>query len=247
MKDVVSLKKKLAAEADPETKAWFDNYLKGAIEYRGLKTPLVRKILTAHIRDQGLKKQPISEQVEFAKQLFKSKFAEDKFAGILFTQSHLMKQLTTKETLEFSQELFKRQLLFDWSTVDWYCVRVLGPLLKDSTMSMATSLGAWHKSQNLWQRRASMVPFRSVVDHPRYTKKIMALAKVLIKEDERFIQTAVGWVLSDLSKIEPKIVEEFFHNNLPQVHREVIDRHTKYLPCHKELKRLKRQVGQFSK
>ncbi len=31
--------------SDPQTKLWFDNYLKGAIEYRGLKTPQVTSLV----------------------------------------------------------------------------------------------------------------------------------------------------------------------------------------------------------
>ena len=35
------LTNQLEQHSDVKTKQWFDNYLKGAIEYRGLKTPQV--------------------------------------------------------------------------------------------------------------------------------------------------------------------------------------------------------------
>jgi hypothetical protein len=39
------LTKQLEEHADSSTKQWFENYLKGAIEYRGLKTPLVSSLV----------------------------------------------------------------------------------------------------------------------------------------------------------------------------------------------------------
>ena len=42
---VISFQKELQKHKNKKTKIWFENYLKGVIEYYGVKTPNVRQIL----------------------------------------------------------------------------------------------------------------------------------------------------------------------------------------------------------
>ena len=42
---IADLQGRLDAVADPGTKTWFENYLKHAIGYRGVKTPVVTRIV----------------------------------------------------------------------------------------------------------------------------------------------------------------------------------------------------------
>ena len=42
---IADLQGRLDAAADPATKTWFENYLKHAIGYRGVKTPVVTRIV----------------------------------------------------------------------------------------------------------------------------------------------------------------------------------------------------------
>ena len=55
----------LEAEANPETAEWFTNYLKGAIRYRGVKTPALKGILSEFCRVTDLDKQPDSNQLNY--------------------------------------------------------------------------------------------------------------------------------------------------------------------------------------
>lgn len=52
---------------------------------------------------------------------------------------------------------------------------------------------------------------------------------MLVREDQRFIQTAIGWLMSDMSKVFPDVAQSFFEEHLKYIHKEVILRHTKYL------------------
>lgn len=97
------------------------------------------------------------------------------------------------------EELFQKNHIFDWNTTDWLCVRVLGPLIRREHDAIAI-FKRWvanTETAPLWQRRASLVAFVNIAsDH---CKEVLDIAGVLVNDEQRFAQTAVGWVLRNLS------------------------------------------------
>ena len=65
---------------------------------------------------------------------------------------------------------------------------------------------------------------------------VEALIERLLPTDERFIQTAIGWVLSDASRKHAVWSEGLFERHFALLSHEVIVRHTKYLETHQALK-----------
>ncbi|MEM8675351.1 MAG: DNA alkylation repair protein [Cyanobacteria bacterium P01_G01_bin.67] len=74
-----------------------------------------------------------------------------------------------------------------------------------------------------------------------YHALIETIINDLVQEQHRFIQTGISWVMADMSKIFPKRLEAWFRKYLPQLDREVMNRHTRHLLCHQELKQLKQE------
>ena len=230
------------AEAEVKTKQWFENYLKGAITYRGLKTPAVAKLLKAWRTDHNLDSYSLAEQLALCEALIAHPFAEDKFAGIIYIQKYLAKKLEWQTLVAFVDRLFQADYFFDWSTTDWLCVRVLDPTILKHGLPAAEAIAQYRTSHILWQRRAAIVPFRHASAEKTYHALIRKIIADLVQESERFIQTGVGWVLADLSKVYPSEAEALFRQYLPLLSREVIDRHSKHLPAHRQLKQLKRSL-----
>lgn len=228
--------------ADIKTKTWFENYLKGAIQYRGLKTPQVTRFIKDWYRSKNLKTYSLEEQLSLCNDLISSPYAEDKFAGTIYLQQFLLSKLEWQTLLANCDMLFQAGYFYDWSTTDWFCMRVLAPTIKRYGRSTAQVIANWRLTENLWQRRASIVSFRSVCTDRTYHALIKEIIDDLVNEQQRFIQTGIGWVMADMSKVFPEEIESWFRNYLVQLEREVIDRHTKHLPCHQELKQLKRQL-----
>lgn len=238
---VKALTTQIEGAADEKTKQWFDNYLKGAIEYRGVKTPMVTKLVTSWKKDYNLTQYSIEEQLALCELLLQSRFAEDKFAGTIYLQKFLCKTLPWQQLVSFSAGLFESGYFFDWSTTDWFCVRVLDPTIIRHGLQAAAHIVQWRTAQNLWQKRAAIVSFRHATKDSQYHDLIKKVIADLVTDERRFIQTGIGWVLADLSKPYPKEAEALFRKYLAQLSREVIDRHAKHLAVHKELKRLKRK------
>lgn len=233
---IADLQRRLDEVADPGTKAWFENYLKQAISYRGVKTPVVARIVAAWRSAHELRRLSDRDQLALAARLIRQDHAEDKFAGILYIQKHLLRRVDAEAVLTMAEDLFVRGAFCDWSTTDWFSVRVLGPLIKRHGSSAAERIAGWHEAAGLWQRRSSIVPFRAVVRRQEYHALIEATIRALVSERERFIQTGIGWVISDLSKAHPSRAAVLVERHFDALSAEVIRRHTRYLPEHGDYK-----------
>ena len=240
---ITDLQGRLDAVADPGTKAWFENYLKQVIGYRGVKTPVVARIVAEWRGERGLGRLPDDDQLAVARSLIEERLAEDKFAGILYIQKYLLRRLQPDRLLAVAEELFAEGAFFDWSTSDWFSVRVLGPLIRRGGTGAAERIAGWRTADDLWQRRAAIVPFRAVVRDESYHPLIETTVAALVGERERFIQTGIGWVLSDLAKVHPGVAAALVERHFDDLSAEVIRRHTRYLPEHKRYKERKRGLG----
>ena len=240
---IADLQGQLDAVADRATKTWFENYLKHAIGYRGVKTPVVTRIVAEWRREHGLERLPDDDQLALARSLIEESLAEDKFAGILYMQKHLVRRLQPDRLLAVAEELFAEGAFFDWSTSDWFSVRVLGPLLRRGRTGTAERIAGWRTAENLWQRRAAIVPFRPMVRDESYHPLIETTVAALVGERERFIQTGIGWVVSDMAKVHPGVAATLVERHFDDLSGEVIRRHTRYLPDHERYKARKRGHG----
>lgn len=240
---IADLQVRLDTVANPRTKTWFENYLKHAIAYRGVKTPMIERIVARWQREQALDRLSLEDQLGIAKSLIRQNWAEDKFAGILCLQKHLVQRLEPPRLLEVAEELFAERAFFDWSTSDRFSVQVLGPLIRRGGTEAAEQVAGWHTAEDLWQRRAAIVPFRAVVRDKSYHPLIKATVAGLVGERERFIQTGIGWVVSDMAKSHPDVAAALVARHFDELSAEVIRRHTRHLPDHKSYKERKRRAG----
>ena len=91
----------------------------------------------------------------------------------------------------------------------------------------------WHINlfciwSNLWQARASVVSFVRVADNSDYYNMIEMSCSNLIKREERFSKTSVGWILREISKHESKLVKQFIERNLSHFSIESLRNALKY-------------------
>ena len=86
----------------------------------------------------------------------------------------------------------------NWGTTDWFCFRVIQPLLNKYPKDTLELIMRWNLSENLWKRRASIVSFtRKIVLKGNFIDQIFQLCNNLIWDEEDLIKKAVGWVLRD--------------------------------------------------
>ncbi|KAA3611722.1 MAG: DNA alkylation repair protein [Planctomycetota bacterium] len=214
--------------AKQETKLWWEAYLKGTLDFRGVGIPQIRSVLAQWRHQSGVDSWPATEQFELALQLFEYPWAEDKLAGILQIQLYLAQDLPWKMSLPRYEYLFERELISDWNTCDWFCIRVLSPLIASQGKECADKISAWDQSPNLWQARASVVAFVKSIAEESYRFQVLQSCSKLIRRPERFAKTGVGWVLREISKFDMEAVSGFVEQHRQDFSRESLKNALKY-------------------
>jgi 3-methyladenine DNA glycosylase AlkD len=220
----------LDGSSSVKTKTWWERYLKGAIGFRGVGIPQIRSVLADWRSESGVGSWALADQFSLALRLFEEPLAEDKLAGVLFLQEYLYDGVPWRESLRQYGSLFERGLIADWNTCDWFCVRVLGPTIAIYGGACAAAMAKWSTSRELWKARASVVGFVPVVAVPDHYPLVLRSSAVLIRRDERFAKTAVGWILRDISKYDSGKVNAFVEENLLHFSAESIRNALKYSP-----------------
>ena len=102
----------------------------------------------------------------------------------------------------------KIRYINNWDLVDLSAPYIVGPHLEDKPKDILFKLA---KSQNLWERRISMI---STFYFIKTQKPGIALeiAEILINDKHDLIQKAVGWMLREIGKRCSVDIEEKFLN-----------------------------------
>ena len=222
------LQRELDRQSSQKTRIWWEAYLRGVIPFRGVGIPQIRSILAEWRARHRLEEAPVTDQLALALKLFEQPTAEDKLAGVLFLQYYLLADLPWRVAVTKYRRLYRDGLIDEWNTCDWFCVRVLGPTIAIHGPQCARAIAAWSRAVSVWQARSGVVAFVTVASEQRYHPLILRSCAIVIRRDQRFAKTAVGWVLRDLSKHDPGVVKAFIERQLPQFSVEALRNALKY-------------------
>jgi 3-methyladenine DNA glycosylase AlkD len=232
------LQLRLNAHATAATREWWTKYLRGAASFRGVKMADVRKAVHAWFEEERLGEHlSVGQQKDLALMLLEENHTEDKLAGVLFLQEILLPAgaLEWRSDLPRFARLFDQGYIRDWSICDWFCVKVLGPLVEQQGEACARAILEWREADGVWQRRSSVVAFANLAskgdqNFPGFTEMVLDNCSHLLGSQERFAQTGVGWILRELSRSDQGRVIDFVESNLDRFSREGLKNATKYLP-----------------
>ena len=233
------LKSQLAKLANKKTKLWWENYIKHNTKFRGVGIPKLREELKEWYKQEQIDKLSLNEQLDLALSFFSEEYSEDKLAGILFLQIYLYDKFDYKMLLAKFKSIFEKGYIYDWNICDWFCVRVLGVMIKQNGKKCAEEISKWNTSENVWQARCSVVAFANLAKENEYTSLLLESNKQLIKREERFAKTAVGWILRELSKADKKIVVNFIEENKNYFSKESLKNSIKYFSKDEKKKMMK--------
>ena len=113
--------------------------------------------------------------------------AEDKLTAILWLKHWLRKEsrngtgiASVIMALEMLEDVFRAGDIYDWSTNDWLCVRVL-ETIPIQYPSLIERLMDWVDALSIWQRRSALLAFKKSAKQGQHHKVVEALI-------ERFCQ-----------------------------------------------------------
>lgn len=207
------LQGRLEEAASAESRDWWERYLKGTAAFRGVPMPVIRRAVRDWSRDEALDALSPRDQKQLALELIGQRYSEDKLAGVLLLREHLLPAIGTHDLPSFARS-FRAGHISDWNLCDWFSVKILAALIERDGRPMAEAIAAWTHSEPLWQRRAAAVALaplapRGDENFEGFVELAIEVANANARDDERFMQTSVGWLLRELSKHEPQTVRGF--------------------------------------
>jgi len=225
---VADLKRQLAREPTDQARAFWTRYLRGTAKFRGVPMAKVRSCVHAWWTEHQLGVHPAAVGKRVAVALIEQPMTEDKVAGILVLQELLGPQLRATDLPAFAR-LFSDGHLAEWNVVDWFCMKVLVTLVDRPAgrREVARALGQWRTGDTVWQRRAACLAFIKIAPQGEAAlaglpELILTTCATVVWSHERFDQTAVGWVLRELSRAEPVRVETFLRRHALLMSREAM-------------------------
>jgi 3-methyladenine DNA glycosylase AlkD len=227
-KDIVKIiQQELKKHHDAKKAKWLENYVKHDIKSRGVGIPQIRSIVQSVYKQNKLNELSLADQKKFLDELMKQDYTEDKLAAIIYVQLYL-KDADVKFQLSMISNWFDKRWVNNWNVCDWLCVRLLSPLVDKYPKQTIAELKKWNKDKYLWKARASLVPFAQCKTLKEHTELVDRFSIVLIKREERFCKTAVGWVSREISKSDKNYVEKFLEVHRQFITQEVIKNAQKY-------------------
>jgi 3-methyladenine DNA glycosylase AlkD len=116
--------------------------------------------------------------------------------------------------------LYRRHLdrVNNWDLVDASAPTIVGGTFENRDRAQ---LYRWARSKRLWERRIAMLAtFRYIKDGD--FEDALAIARVLLDDDEDLIHKAVGWMLREVGKRDRAVETEFLRANYRKMPRTML-------------------------
>jgi len=199
-------------------------YLKSELEHFGCDSASVEEIVKAARKDHALDHDVL---IGLVRALWKKPIHELRASAVVL----LVKEVKKLEPgdLPLLEKLVRESKT--WAYVDALAANVIGPLVVRNP-ALNEELDRFAKDGDFWIRRTAMLALlRPLREGGGDFARFARYADAMIEEKEFFIRKAIGWILRDTSKKQPKLVIDFI---APRAHRAsgvTIREAVKYLPA----------------
>ena len=206
-----NLKKELAGFGNPEKARILSGFFKtGKGQYGygdvflGVKVPETRTVA----------KKFNELNLNDLKKLLSSRIHEERLCALLILADKYKKSDSKNKKIIVDFYLQNTQRVNNWDLVDLSADKILGNYLIDKDKSILYNLV---KSQNLWERRISIISTFAFIRNNKFDDTIK-ISEILLNDEHDLIQKAVGWMLREMGKRNEKSLFKF------------LDKHYKAMP-----------------
>jgi 3-methyladenine DNA glycosylase AlkD len=226
----------LRSRSSPERAAGAKRYLKSELEFLGVATPEFRAAVRESLRSCG----PLTaNDLRAAVAELWSRPVFELRAGAVELLDRHPKLLEPSDLVRIEQMLRESGT---WALVDWLSTRIAGRLIEHQP-ALAVELDRWAADPDFWVRRAALLALltplrRGGGDFERFGR----YADAMLEEREFFIRKAIGWVLREVAKKRPELVEEWLRPRLARASGLTVREAVKHLPLERRAALLESRV-----
>ncbi len=181
-------------------------YMRNQFEFYGIKAPIRREIQKPFLAKSYLP--PKSELGEIVKTLWGKPQREFQ----LIAQELVLKYTRQFEENDISLLEYMVTHKSWWDTVDYIAVKLIGAYFVLFPEQLDTYIEKWLASGNIWLQRCCLL-YQLKSKENMDTQRLEYIIHRLLGSHEFFINKAIGWVLREYSKTNPKWVRVFAENN----------------------------------
>jgi 3-methyladenine DNA glycosylase AlkD len=185
------LRKALQQVGDPIKAPVMQAYMKSAMRYHGVPTPLLRQICKSTFTDLQFAT-TAHWQTQVLDLWRNARFREERYAALYLAGDRRARLFQKPSAMRMYEELIVTGAWWDY--VDDIASHRIGPILRDHPAPMRRKMLAWSKSNNLWKRRAAILcqlGFKAETD----LELLYACIEPSLGSREFFLQKAIGWAL----------------------------------------------------
>jgi 3-methyladenine DNA glycosylase AlkD len=224
---LAKLRNALQRAGDPVKARAMQAYMKSAMPYHGVPTPLLRQTCKATFAI--LQFATASHwQAQILGMWRDAQFREERYASLYLAGDERWRPFQTLSAMKMYEEMIVTGAWWDY--VDEIASHRVGPLLRDYPAPMRRKMLSWSKSNNLWKRRTSIIcqlGFKADTD----LKLLYACIEPSLGSREYFLQKAIGWALRQYAWTDGAEIRKYVRLNRARLSK---------LSCREALKNIDR-------
>jgi len=166
-------------------------------EFLGVQVPVLRKCA---------KKYSELSIIEIHK-LLKSKYHEERLCA-LFLLVYKFEKSKHEKAVIYRLYLDNTKYINSWDLVDCSAYKIVGVYLEDKNKSPLYKLA---RSKDIWERRIAIISTLHFIKNKQFDDTL-EISKKLLNDEEELIHKAVGWMLREVGKQDPKVERSFLLN-----------------------------------
>lgn len=139
--------------------------------------------------------------------LLKSVYHEERLCALFLLVQKFEKSHHEKSVI-YRLYLDNTKYINSWDLVDCSAYKIIGPYLEDKNKSPLYKLA---KSKDLWERRIAIISTLHFIKSKQF-EDTLEISKKLLNDEEELIHKAVGWMLREVGKQNPKVEKSFLLN-----------------------------------
>jgi 3-methyladenine DNA glycosylase AlkD len=199
----------LQQAGDPTKALAMQAYMKSAMPYHGVPTPLLRQICKTIFSD--LQFSIASHWQSHVLDLWRNaRRREERYAALYLAGDKRAQPFQTPSAMKLYDELIVSGAWWDY--VDDIAAHRVGPILIDYPTPMRRKMLSWSKSNNLWKRRTAIIcqlGSKAETD----LDLLYACIEPSLGSREFFLQKAIGWALRQYARADGAEIKKYVRLN----------------------------------